>query len=129
MQVADGVVATSHSPSFPQATPNNIIVSLAHPRLQYFTVKMSDGVVATSYSKGDKFFIDPQARTRLPAVWLPGCLECDQQVRPLLPACLAAWWEAEELGVPVGLPACLPAWLAGWAGRAGRFGGEYSGGR
>ena len=25
-----------------------------------FTVKMSDGVVATSYSKGDKFFIDPQ---------------------------------------------------------------------
>ncbi len=29
--------------------------------LQYFTVKMSDGVVATSYSKGDKFFIDPQA--------------------------------------------------------------------
>lgn len=25
-----------------------------------FTVKMSEGVVATSYSKGDKFFIDPQ---------------------------------------------------------------------
>lgn len=24
-------------------------------------MKMSDGVVATSYSKGDKFFIDPQA--------------------------------------------------------------------
>lgn len=27
--------------------------------LQFFTVKMSDGVVATSYNKGDKFFIDP----------------------------------------------------------------------
>jgi H/ACA ribonucleoprotein complex subunit 1 len=25
----------------------------------YFTIKMSDGVVATSYAKGDKFFIDP----------------------------------------------------------------------
>lgn len=25
----------------------------------YFTIKMSDGVVATSYSSGDKFFIDP----------------------------------------------------------------------
>lgn len=25
----------------------------------YFTIKMSDGVVATSYSDGDKFFIDP----------------------------------------------------------------------
>ena len=25
----------------------------------YFTIKMSDGVVATSYSGGDKFFIDP----------------------------------------------------------------------
>lgn len=25
----------------------------------YFTIKMSDGVVATSYSAGDKFFIDP----------------------------------------------------------------------
>ena len=27
--------------------------------LQYFTIKMSEGVVATSYSSGDKFFIDP----------------------------------------------------------------------
>ena len=26
----------------------------------YFTIKMSEGVVATSYSSGDKFFIDPQ---------------------------------------------------------------------
>eukprot|EP00878_Enallax_costatus_P003995 GHUV01004218.1.p1 GENE.GHUV01004218.1~~GHUV01004218.1.p1 ORF type:complete len:215 (+),score=40.18 GHUV01004218.1:273-917(+) len=25
----------------------------------YFTVKMSEGIVATSYSSGDKFFIDP----------------------------------------------------------------------
>lgn len=25
----------------------------------YFTIKMADGVVATSYSQGDKFFIDP----------------------------------------------------------------------
>lgn len=25
----------------------------------YFTVKMSDGVVATSYAAGDKFYIDP----------------------------------------------------------------------
>eukprot|EP00889_Picochlorum_renovo_P008920 jgi/Picre1/35950/NNA_003407.t1 len=25
----------------------------------YFTIKMSEGVVATSYSSGDKFFIDP----------------------------------------------------------------------
>jgi hypothetical protein len=27
--------------------------------LQYFTVKMSEGIVATSYKPGDKFFIDP----------------------------------------------------------------------
>lgn len=27
--------------------------------LQYFTVKMSEGIVATSYKSGDKFFIDP----------------------------------------------------------------------
>lgn len=32
-----------------------------HSRLpvQYFTVKMSEGVVATSYGTGQKFFIDP----------------------------------------------------------------------
>lgn len=29
------------------------------PVLQFFTVKMSDGVVATSYKAGDKFYIDP----------------------------------------------------------------------
>ena len=28
--------------------------------VQMFTVKMSEGVLATSYGKGDKFFIDPQ---------------------------------------------------------------------
>lgn len=27
--------------------------------LQYFTIKMQDGVVATSYTNGDKFYIDP----------------------------------------------------------------------
>ena len=27
--------------------------------LQYFTIKMQDGVVATSYANGDKFYIDP----------------------------------------------------------------------
>lgn len=26
---------------------------------QYFTIKMSEGVVATSYASGDKFYIDP----------------------------------------------------------------------
>ena len=26
---------------------------------QFFTIKMSEGIVATSYSSGDKFFIDP----------------------------------------------------------------------
>lgn len=28
--------------------------------VQYFSIKMSEGVVATSYKEGDKFFIDPQ---------------------------------------------------------------------
>jgi hypothetical protein len=27
--------------------------------MQYFTVKMSDGIVATSYGTGHKFYIDP----------------------------------------------------------------------
>ncbi len=27
---------------------------------QYFTIKMSEGVVATAYSSGDKFFINPE---------------------------------------------------------------------
>ena len=27
--------------------------------LQFFTIKMQDGVVATSYANGDKFYIDP----------------------------------------------------------------------
>ncbi len=27
--------------------------------LQHFTIKMQEGVVATSYASGDKFFIDP----------------------------------------------------------------------
>lgn len=26
---------------------------------QHFTIKMQEGVVATSYSSGDKFYIDP----------------------------------------------------------------------
>lgn len=31
-----------------------------HPSyLQLFTIKMSDGIVATSYKPGDKFYIDP----------------------------------------------------------------------
>lgn len=28
--------------------------------MQYFSVKMMEGVVATSYSAGDKFYIDPR---------------------------------------------------------------------
>lgn len=28
-------------------------------QLQYFSVKMMEGIVATSYSVGDKFYIDP----------------------------------------------------------------------
>lgn len=32
-----------------------VLVSL----LQYFSIKVMEGVVATSYSSGDKFFIDP----------------------------------------------------------------------
>lgn len=39
--------------------PSSLPVCLIPPG-QMFTVKMSEGVVATSYSKGDKFFIDPQ---------------------------------------------------------------------
>ena len=27
--------------------------------VQHFTIKMQEGVVATSYAAGDKFFIDP----------------------------------------------------------------------
>ena len=27
--------------------------------LQFFTIKMQEGIVATSYANGDKFFIDP----------------------------------------------------------------------
>ncbi len=27
--------------------------------MQHFTIKMQEGVVATSYAAGDKFFIDP----------------------------------------------------------------------
>lgn len=27
--------------------------------VQFFTIKMQEGVVATSYSNGDKFYIDP----------------------------------------------------------------------
>jgi hypothetical protein len=43
--------------------------------LQCFTVKMSDGVVATSYSKGDKFFIDPMvgSGSGLGRRWVGGC--------------------------------------------------------
>ena len=29
------------------------------PTSQFFTIKMSEGIVATSYSSGDKFYIDP----------------------------------------------------------------------
>ena len=28
-------------------------------RLQYFSIKMMEGIVATSYAPGDKFYIDP----------------------------------------------------------------------
>jgi len=28
--------------------------------LQYFSVKMMEGIVATSYAAGDKFYIDPR---------------------------------------------------------------------
>ena len=27
--------------------------------MQFFTIKMQEGVVATSYASGDKFYIDP----------------------------------------------------------------------
>jgi hypothetical protein len=36
-----------------------LAVSLLLYLPQYFTVKMSEGIVATSYKPGDKFFIDP----------------------------------------------------------------------
>lgn len=32
---------------------------LTRPSLQYFTIKPQDGIVATSYSPGDRFYIDP----------------------------------------------------------------------
>jgi hypothetical protein len=47
--------------SAPLRSPCRHPIILSAACLQVFTVKMSDGVVATSYSKGDKFFIDPQA--------------------------------------------------------------------
>lgn len=28
--------------------------------MQYFSIKMMEGIVATSYSAGDKFYIDPR---------------------------------------------------------------------
>lgn len=43
------------------ASPQPSVAASLPALPQYFTVKMSDGVQATSYSKGDKFFIDPQA--------------------------------------------------------------------
>ncbi len=35
------------------------LLSAVSACLQYFTIKMQDGVVATSYANGDKFYIDP----------------------------------------------------------------------
>ena len=37
----------------------NGVLSVVYTCLQYFTIKMQDGVVATSYANGDKFYIDP----------------------------------------------------------------------
>ena len=34
-------------------------VDILRSRVQLFSVKMMEGIVATSYSSGDKFYIDP----------------------------------------------------------------------
>lgn len=74
------------------------------PPPQYFTVKMSEGVQATSYSKGDKFFIDPQAGRE-------GCAwRCSGVAAELAPlgACRAAG-EAAKMSSSAGLPGAAPA--------------------
>ncbi len=40
--------------------------------LQYFTIKMQEGIVATSYTVGDKFFISPDKL--LPLERFLGCV-------------------------------------------------------
>ena len=42
---------------FPSAQP--LLPSFPSSLEQYFSVKMLEGIVATSYSPGDKFYIDP----------------------------------------------------------------------
>lgn len=49
-----------HVQSLFEHVPHGICVCLVLLHvLQYFTIKMQDGVVATSYANGDKFYIDP----------------------------------------------------------------------
>lgn len=38
----------------------DVIFLLVFFVLQYFSIKMMEGIVATSYSAGDKFYIDPR---------------------------------------------------------------------
>eukprot|EP00897_Mesotaenium_endlicherianum_P005504 jgi/Mesen1/4982/ME000248S04274 len=56
----------------------------------YFSVKMQDGIVASSYAVGDKFFIDPmkllplqrflpQAKGVIPMLWCAGVREVDEE--------------------------------------------------
>lgn len=55
------VQACSSSKYISQCSPNvgNGVFNVIYACLQYFTIKMQDGVVATSYANGDKFYIDP----------------------------------------------------------------------
>ena len=48
----------SQSCHHPFARPS-VSLLLPPPSSQFFTIKMSEGIVATSYSSGDKFYIDP----------------------------------------------------------------------
>lgn len=38
---------------------NNVVFISICGLFQWFTIKMNDGVIASSYSEGDKFYIDP----------------------------------------------------------------------
>ena len=45
-------------------SPSLTYTALLHFPPKMFTVKMQEGVVASSYSAGDKFFIDPMKLVR-----------------------------------------------------------------
>ncbi|KAL6747700.1 Gar1/Naf1 RNA binding region-domain-containing protein [Haematococcus lacustris] len=75
----------------------------------YFTIKMSDGVVATSYASGQKFYIDPMKLLPLE--------------RFLPPSQRGPWqhsWQGGWQGGRPGRQGRLPGGCPGWVWRAGR---------